>query len=78
MSFHVFFHALDLKPRGYRVEVWRWKGRLDLRRCGRRLCSFGMELWRRYCMLNAAWHPSLYVELLSAQVGWCNACAGLA
>jgi len=44
MSFHEFIHALLISnPEAISGAVWRWKGRLNFRRCGCRLCRSGME-----------------------------------
>jgi len=63
MSFHVFIHARLLSnPEAMTVAGWRWKGRLDVRRCGWRLCRSGIEPCRGCWLFNAAWHPSQYVS----------------
>ena len=70
MSFHEFIHArLISNSERIRVAAWRWKGRLDFRRCGWKLCRSGIEPYRGCWLLNAAWHPSLYVSCSLCRFG---------
>jgi len=44
MSLHESIHAfLISNPEAIRVAAWRWKGHLDLRRCGSRPCRSAIK-----------------------------------
>ena len=72
MSFHEVIHALSISnPEAIRVAPWRWKGRLNFRRCEWRLCRSGIELQRRCCVECGLSFQSICKQF-PTQVWWCN------
>ena len=71
MSFHEFIHALLISNPEWQHGVGKGVSNSDA------VIWDSADLgWNRrgVWLLNAAWHPSLYVKLFPAQVWWCNAC----